>query len=75
MMKVQDFAEHPRKKELPNFLNMVKRFYNLGEGVDSYIKLNNNQQAKFKELKEEYLNDTKENWRRHIAAIMRWKDP
>lgn len=37
MMKVQDFAELPRKKELPNFLNIVKRFFNLGDGVDSYI--------------------------------------
>ena len=76
MIPVKDFAELPRKKDLPNFVKIIKMLHpDLGKGIDNYIDLPPKLQVLFRELKTQYLNDTTENWRRYIAAFLRWKEP
>lgn len=75
MMKVQDFAELPRQKGKPNYLQIMKNKYDLGPGFDSVLDLKQEQQNEVRLLTREYANDTVLNWRRHMGAFIKWTDP
>lgn len=53
---------------------MVKNMFNLPENFE-YLDLIPDQRQVLTTLKEEYKQTTKDNWRQHIGAYMRFKDP
>ena len=75
MIKVKDFAELPRTKEPPNFLNIIRTKYDLGPGFDTVQDLSEEHQIEIKKMTKEYTTDTTVNWRRHMGAFMKWTDP
>lgn len=54
MLNVKEFAELPRTGEPPNYINLIKKKYDLGPGTQQIIDLTLQHQIELKKLKFEY---------------------
>lgn len=54
---------------------MISEKYDLGTDYTKLIDFTHGQQQEIKQLKYEYRDDPIQNWKRHIAAFQKWKDP
>lgn len=74
MMKVDKFALLPRQSdEQPDFMQIIRKKYDLAPGYDDFYDLNRIQQKDYKRMEAEFHKGLKEGWMRQIGAFVKWQ--
>jgi hypothetical protein len=75
MHRLSEVVRWPRKGHKPNYVQLVKRIFNLASNVISEYDLNANEKSFLEQMRSEFEQGPDKHWRRYLGAQFQFEDP
>jgi len=75
MMPIAEFAALYKPDEEPDWFELYKQQYHVPAQITHPDMLTAMQSKMMRDLKIEYNNDFRKNWKRHIGSFLKFKQP